>query len=162
MGERRWHYHEIQPSMLSSKNLQEIINGPLSSVSEVLRVPLCVVEAQFLRADEVCGFAQLACITHILCCAGGRRELSQVLRFTVFCRYSSFWHMATLHALKYFKGGTRGLLGFVLFDDPVVIFELDEGSLWDGLEAGISMYLPHKRAEWSLPDVFEIPPTGDL
>ena len=154
--------------MISSKNPQEIINGPLSSVSEVLRVPVCVVEveldprSQFLRADEVCGFAQLACITHILCCASGRRELSQVLRFTAFCRYSSFWHMATLHALKYFKGETRGLLGFVPFDDPVVIFELDEVSLWDELEAGISIYLPYRGAGWSLPDVFEIPLTGEL
>ena len=84
MAERHWcsgKRHEIRPGMPSSKNLQEILSGLLLSVSEALKVPACITEveldlrSQFLRTDEVCVFAQQACITYILSRTDGGREL---------------------------------------------------------------------------------------
>jgi hypothetical protein len=84
VAERRWctgKRHEIRPGMPASKNLQKILSGLLSSISEALKVPACITEVEldlrsrFLRTDEVCGFAQLACITYILSRADGGREL---------------------------------------------------------------------------------------
>ena len=51
--------------MPSSKNLQDILDGLLSSVSKVLKVPVCITKveldlrSQLLRTSEVREFAQL-------------------------------------------------------------------------------------------------------
>jgi len=67
--------------MPSSKNLQQILNGLLSSVSEAFKTPICITEVElnlrslFLRTNEVRGFAQLARMTYTLSCAVGGRQL---------------------------------------------------------------------------------------
>ncbi|KAI9570842.1 Metallo-dependent phosphatase-like protein [Boletus coccyginus] len=135
-------HHEIRPGMPSSKNLQKILNGLLSSVSEAFKAPICITEVDlnlrslFLRTDESAAGNWFA------------DALRHAYDDALYAKYGSgsdgvLICSGTLRGDSVYSTGviTLGdILEILPFDDPVVVLELDGESLWDVLEAGVSRY----------------------
>ncbi|KAF8553765.1 Metallo-dependent phosphatase [Imleria badia] len=134
--------HEIRPGMPSSKNLQKLLDGLLSSLSEELKVPVCITKveldlrSQFLRTMETAAGNWFADAL--------RHAYDDALYTT--CGNGSDGVLlcsGTLRGDSVYSAGeiTLGnILEILPFDDPVVVLELDGKTLWDVLEAGVSRY----------------------
>ncbi|KAH0830270.1 Metallo-dependent phosphatase-like protein [Lanmaoa asiatica] len=152
-------HHQIQPGMPYSKNLQKILHDVLSTVSESLKAPACVTEVEldlrshFLRTNEVCKLAQPTrqpTFSPVQTAAGN--WFADVLRHAyddaLSTKYGSgsdgvLICAGTLRGDTLYPAGviTLGNIMEILpFDDPTVVVELDEESLWDALEGALSKY----------------------